>query len=159
MQVLFERPPKVLSRGIIVMLRVYLGVVMLVSGINKMTASPPWTPQRQVENAVTGRAHAFYKPFLQNVVLPHADLFGALIRWGETLVGVALITGTLTRLACVGSMIMLLNYMLMKGALPWQSGNDFAYSMIGLAVLLGAGGRTLGLDARLAARWPQGILW
>lgn len=159
MQVLFERPPKVLSRAIIVMLRVYLGVVMLVSGINKLTAQPPWTPQRQIEAALQGRAHAFYKPWLQNTVAPHVDLFGALIRWGETLAGLALITGTLTRLACGATILMMLNYMLMKGAFPWGTGNDMAFAMIALAVLLGAGGRTLGVDSRLAKRWPKGLLW
>jgi len=158
-QVLFERPPKVMSRGIIVMLRIYLGVVMLVSGVRKVTASPPWTPQSQIEGALQSRAHAFYKPFLQNTVLPHVSLFGTLIRWGETLAGVALISGTLTRLACVATILMLLNYMFMKGALPWQSGNDMAYAMIAFAVLLGAGGRTLGLDAKLARRWPKSLLW
>ena len=40
-----------MSRGIIVVLRIYLGVVMLVSGINKVMASPPWTPQRMSEEA------------------------------------------------------------------------------------------------------------
>jgi thiosulfate dehydrogenase [quinone] large subunit len=159
LQVLFEKPPKVLSRGIIVMLRVYLGVVMLVSGVNKVTATPPWTPQRQIEAALQGRAHAFYKPFLQHTVLPRVDFFGALIRWGEVLIGIALISGTLTRLACAAATLMLLNYMLMKGALPWQSGNDFAFTMIALAVLIGAGGRTLGIDARLARKWPKGFLW
>jgi uncharacterized membrane protein YphA (DoxX/SURF4 family) len=158
-QVLFERPPKVMSRGIIVMLRIYLGVVMLVSGIRKVTETPPWTPQRQVENAIQTRAHAFYKPFLQNTVLPNVSFFGSLIRWGETLAGIALIMGTLTRLACFATILMMLNYMFMKGALPWQSGNDMAYAMIAFAVLLGAGGRTLGVDVKLARKWPKGILW
>jgi hypothetical protein len=31
--------------------------------------------------------------------------------------------------------------------------------MIALAVLLGAGGRTLGVDTLLARRWPKGFLW
>jgi thiosulfate dehydrogenase [quinone] large subunit len=159
MQVLFERPPKVLSRRIIVMLRIYLGVVLLVSGINKVLADPPWTPERQIAGAIQGRAHGFYKPFLEKVVQPNVETFGRVIRWGELLLGLALISGALTRLAAVLTILMMVNYGLMKGTVPGQSTNDWAFAVIALAVLLGAGGRTLGVDYYLARRHPRGILW
>jgi uncharacterized membrane protein YphA (DoxX/SURF4 family) len=156
---MFVPPRRVLSRGIVVFLRVYLGVVLLVSGIPKVLATPPWTPQPQVESALAGRAHEFYRPFLRDVVLPRVSRFGLLIRWGEVLAGLALVTGTVTRLAAGLTIVMMVNHKFIKGAWFWESSNDGAYTMIALVVIIGAAGRSLGVDAWLANRWPRVWLW
>ena len=44
----------------------------------------------------------FYRPFLTEVVLPHAGTFGALVGWGEFLSGVSLFLGVASRLPAGG---------------------------------------------------------
>lgn len=144
------------SRGILVMLRLYVGVVFTLTGWSKLTGS-----FNIVENLGFSmqRSHEFYKPFLENFVLANPDLFNILIPYGEFLAGGALILGALTRLASAGVMLMTLNFMLLKGSWFWQNGNDAAFFFIALALLLGAAGRMLGVDAALAKKSPRGWLW
>ena len=106
------------------------------------------------------KAHRFYLPFLEQVVLPNAAAFAALITWAELLVGVTLILGLLTRFSAAVALILTLNYMFAKGAWFWTpSSHDAAFVAISLALVIGAAGRTLGLDAFLARRWPRSPLW
>ncbi len=94
------------------------------------------------------------------MVLPNAGLFTVLITLGEVLAGLALLSGTATRLAAGVAVFMLLNYALAKGAWPWfPSSNDFAFLFMSLVVLLGAAGRAFGVDYYLAKRWPSVPLW
>jgi uncharacterized membrane protein YphA (DoxX/SURF4 family) len=68
--------------------------------------------------------------------------------------------GLFTRLASVVALILCVNYMFAKGEWLWSpSSNDAAFATIGLALLIGAAGRTLGLDALLARRRPRSPLW
>ncbi len=94
------------------------------------------------------------------MVLPNAGLFAALVVTGEVLGGLALITGTATRLAAGGVMFMMLNFMFLKGRWFWMSSsNDAAFFFIALIVMLGAAGRAFGVDYYLAKRWPKVKLW
>lgn len=71
---------------------------------------------------------------------------------GETLMGVALLTGTLVRLAGVLGMFMNLNFLLgSAAAITSASGwNGYLFLAVELALVWGAAGRTLGVDAYLA---------
>jgi uncharacterized membrane protein YphA (DoxX/SURF4 family) len=78
----------------------------------------------------------------------------------ELFVGVTLIMGLMTRFSSSVALILALNYMLAKGAWFWTpSSNDAAFAAIALALLIGAAGRTLGLDSFLARRWPRSPFW
>jgi len=106
------------------------------------------------------RAHPFYRQFLEQVVLPNAGLFATLVVGAELFVGITLVLGLLTRFSAAVAVVLTLNYMLAKGAWFWTpSSNDAAFVAIGLALLIGAAGRTLGVDAFLARRWPRFPLW
>jgi thiosulfate dehydrogenase [quinone] large subunit len=106
------------------------------------------------------RGHQFYQEFVRQVILPNATAFAGLVTWGELLVGVALVLGILTRFSAAAALLLVLNYMLAKGAWFWTpSSSDAAYVAISLALLIGGAGRTLGLDALLARRWPRSLLW
>ena len=106
------------------------------------------------------QSHLFYREFLQEVVLPNARVFAVLVTSGELLVGVLLIVGLLTRLSATVALLLTLNYMLAKGAWPWTpSSNDAAFAAISLALVIGAAGRTFGMDSMLAKRWPRSALW
>ena len=149
----------ILARGALVLLRVYLGVVFLVAALPKLQQD--FTPglTRFVQQVASQKAHEFYRPFAEQVVLPNASVFAALVTWGELLVGVTLVLGLLTRFSAAVAVVLTLNYMFAKGAWFWTpSSNDAAFVAIALALLIGAAGRTLGLDSFLARRWPRSPL-
>jgi uncharacterized membrane protein YphA (DoxX/SURF4 family) len=150
----------IVARSALALLRVYLGVVFLVAAIPKIQRD--FTPDLVgfVEEVALRRGHPFYQEFIQSVVLPNSWSFALLVSWGELLAGVTLILGLLTRFSAVVALVLALNYMLAKGAWFWMpSSNDAAFVAISLALLLGAAGRTLGLDAFLARRWPRSPFW
>jgi thiosulfate dehydrogenase (quinone) large subunit len=150
----------ILARAALALLRVYLGAVFLISAVPKLTGD--FTPglREFLENVAIERSHLFYRGFLQDIVLPNAQFFAALITWGELLVGVFLILGLMTRLSAAAALVLTLNYMLAKGAWPWTpSSNDAAFAFISLALMIGSAGRTLGLDSILARRWPRWPFW
>ncbi|MFL5447757.1 MAG: hypothetical protein ACJ8AY_03105 [Gemmatimonadales bacterium] len=84
----------------------------------------------------------------------------ALLPWAELLVGSTLILGLLTRLAAAGALLMLLQSLFTQELQPGvilQS--DLAWSCVALALIIGAAGRTYGLDALLAKRWARSPFW
>jgi thiosulfate dehydrogenase [quinone] large subunit len=150
----------ILARAALVLLRVYLGVIFLIAGVPKLLGD--FTPGLTafLEQRAMEQGHPFYRGFLQDVVLPNTHLFAALVTWGELLVGVLLILGLMTRLSATVALLLTLNYMFAKGAWPWTpSSNDAAFAAISLALVIGAAGRTLGLDSMLARRWPRSPFW
>jgi uncharacterized membrane protein YphA (DoxX/SURF4 family) len=150
----------ILARAALALLRIYLGAVFLIAGLPKVRED--FTPRLTsfLEQVALQKGHVFYQEFIREVVLPHTSLFAALITWGELVVAVLLVLGLFTRLASVVALIMLVNYMFAKGAWLWSpSSNDAAFATIALALLIGAAGRTLGLDAFLARRRPRSPLW
>jgi len=121
----------ILARAALVFLRLYLGVVFLFSSWLKPNAPS----------------------------LPEASYLAALTV-GELLVGLALVLGVLTRLSAVAALVISVGYFRSTGAWldPTGSGHA-AHAAIAIALLVGAAGRTLGLDAVLARRWPRSPLW
>jgi len=150
----------ILARAALVFLRIYLGVVFLVAALPKLEQD--FTPGLVgfLQRVALQKGHPFYQEFVREVVLPNAPVFATLVTWGELLAGLTLIVGLLTRLSAVVTLLLALNYMFAKGAWFWTpSSNDAAFVAISLALLIGAAGRTLGLDAFLARRWPRAPFW
>lgn len=150
----------ILARAALVVLRVYLGVVFLTAALPKLDWD--FTPSLVgfLEGVALSKGHPFYQEFVRQVVLPNAPLFGWLVTWGELAVGVLLLVGLWSRLSAVVALLLAVNYMFAKGAWFWTpSSNDAAFAVIALALMVGAPGRTLGLDAFLARRWPRSPLW
>jgi thiosulfate dehydrogenase [quinone] large subunit len=150
----------ILARAALVILRVYLGIAFLVAALPKIQRDI--TPEFVgfLDQVALQRGHPFYQQFVESVIQPNAGAFAVLISWGELLVGVTLILGLLTRFSAALALLLALNYMFAKGAWfwsPWSS--DAAWVAISLALLVGAAGRTLGLDALLARRWPRSPFW
>jgi thiosulfate dehydrogenase (quinone) large subunit len=150
----------ILARAALTLLRVYLGTVFLVAAIPKLRGDFTSGMAGFLQGKAMEQSYPFYRDFIQEVVLPNVGLFARLVTWGELLAGVLLILGLMTRLAAAVTLLLTLNYMLAKGAWPWMpSSNDAAFAVISLAVLIGAAGRTLGLDSLLAQRWPRSPFW
>jgi thiosulfate dehydrogenase [quinone] large subunit len=150
----------ILARAALVLLRIYLGVVFLIAAWPKVVGD--FTPGlgKFLEEVALVKGHPFYQEFVHGIVLPNASVFAALVTWGELLVGITLVLGLLTRLSSAVALLLTMNYMFAKGAWFWTpSSGDAAFVMISLALLIGAAGRTFGLDAVLAKRWPRSAFW
>src|SRR5207237_6970169 len=80
--------------------------------LNMLVGNPSAQPARA---GMIQSAETFYKPFLENVVVPNAAVFAPLVALGEFTVGVTLVLGLFTRLGAIVAMWLTLNYMLAKG--------------------------------------------
>jgi uncharacterized membrane protein YphA (DoxX/SURF4 family) len=124
----------ILARGALVCLRVYLGLTFLYSAGLKVTTEHPSLPGR----------------LTVATALP----------WAELLVGVFLVLGLATRFVAALAAVILVNYVLALGLqLSLLTSSQVALTAISLALLIGAAGRTFGLDSILARRWPRSPLW
>jgi len=84
----------------------------------------------------------------------------ALLAWAEVLVGSALILGLLTRLSAAGALLMLVQRLSSQGLqLGVVEQSEVAWGCVALALIIGAAGRTFGLDALLAKRWARSPFW
>lgn len=138
----------------IVLLRVYTGVYFLYFGIRKVTNPKFADGLEGFVNSVSEQSVAFYRPFLENVVLPFKGTFAVMVGFGELLLGVALILGLATRYAAFAGAFMVLNFWLAKGQSVLDAQNHDVIWFVILIVLGGLhAGRTLGLDQRLSTRY------
>jgi uncharacterized membrane protein YphA (DoxX/SURF4 family) len=121
----------ILARAALVFLRLYLGFSFLLSS---------WLR-------------------LEPKALPGSSYLAALTL-GELLVGMALILGVLTRFSAAAALFVSVSYLYSTGAWLEPTGSGHAaHAAISLALIIGAAGRTMGLDAVLARRWPRSPLW
>lgn len=104
-----------------------------------------------VEVISSGKTIPFYKPFLEAVVIPNKTLFAGLVAWGEFLVGLSFLSGTMVRFSSIAAMFMLLNYGLMNGAFF----QHLIIIVLQMTVFLAMPGRYFGGDRLLAKRWPD----
>ena len=119
----------ILARAALVFLRIYLGAVFLILA---------WSG-------------------IQEGAAPQP---GAPMLWAELAVGLALVLGLLTRFSSAVVLVLAINALVSKGADGWAPlSNELALAAISIALLVGAAGRTLGLDAALARRWPRSPFW
>ena len=150
------------SRSLLAILRVYLGVILLITNIGKLTRGTPFSTEMLgfLRGVATRRASVPYLHFVQQVVIPHSTLFNYLVMTGEVVAALSLLTGTMTRVGATVAMFLFLNYMLAKGRMFWSpDSQDAAVFFIALVVFLGRAGRVWGVDAYLAQRWPKSPLW
>ncbi len=120
----------ILARAALVFLRLYLGCVFLLSSWLKLNVSS----------------------------LPESSL--AALTLGELVLGVTLLLGVLTRFSALAALVVSIGYLRYTGAWLDPAGSGHAaHGAISIALLVGAAGRTMGLDAVLARRWPRSPLW
>jgi len=155
-------PSRQVTRALLVILRVYVGVILFISDLGKLTRDNPFANEmlRFLRGVTARRASAPYLHFVQQIVIPHASLFSYLIMTGEAFAAISLLTGTLTRIGSAVAMLLFLNYMLAEGRIFWSpDSEDAALFFIGLVIFLGRAGRAWGIDSYLAKRWPKSPLW
>ncbi|HEY8834649.1 MAG TPA: DoxX family protein [Chthoniobacterales bacterium] len=150
------------SRAFLAFLRIYLGVILFITVLGKLTRDEPFATEMLgfLSGVVRRGAFPWYAAFIQQVVVPHASLFSYLVMTGELFAAISLLTGTVTRLGALVAMSLFLNYMLAKGRMFWSpDSQDAAVFFIALVVFLARAGRVWGVDAFLARRWPRAWLW
>jgi len=150
------------SRALLAFLRIYLGVILFITVLGKLTRDTPFaTEMLGFLNGVARRgALPWYTDFIQQVVIPHAALFSYLVMTGELVAAISLLTGIATRIGALIAMFLFLSYMLAKARMFWSpDSEDAAVFFIALIVFLGRAGRVWGIDSLLARRWPSLWLW
>ena len=109
-----------------------------------------------VAKQAAGNTVAFYKHFLEETVLTHSDLFAHLTAWGEVVTGIGLTLGLLTGVASLVGLLLVINYGL---ATQWMSPGQQGFHLVLVTLMIvfffARAGRTLGLDAWLAANKPK----
>ena len=147
-----------------VLVRLLVGAVWLNSGVEKLLN--PQFPQQFAASIGAGgfvtQAPPFFRPFMQNVVAPNAELFAQLVRASELALGIALILGLLTNLAALGSIALSLVLVLSQGGVRLGSGLgapelltiNVLIALLSLVLLLSPAAKALSLDTALARRSP-----
>jgi len=128
--------------------RVYVGQFLLQTGLTKLTRGFLWGGALlpQLERFATGTPHAWYKAWLVNVVIPHEHLFAILTSLGETLAGLALVIGALTRFSAVAGIFMVGNYLFSKGWWNPAASHDKDFIVLLVVILIGGAGNYWGID-------------
>src|SRR5437660_11624409 len=127
-------------RALLVILRVYLGVISFITVLGKLTRDNPFSAEMLgfLRAVAARRASAPYLHFVQQVAIPHATLFSYLVMTGEAVAALSLLTGTMTRVGAAIAMFLFLNYMLAEGRMFWSpDSEDAAVFFIALVVCLG----------------------
>jgi uncharacterized membrane protein YphA (DoxX/SURF4 family) len=135
--------------------RMGFGLYFLASAWDK-TVNKHWLdtgePLRGAVERQLPQSESFYRPFLEDSVLPNADLFAELVVLGEWVVGVSLLLGLLTRIGALTGMWLMLNYMLMKGLPNIEGSVDRLFFLSFLVFFLASAGLVWGVDGLLQRR-------
>jgi thiosulfate dehydrogenase (quinone) large subunit len=147
-----------------VWMRVLIGAVWLNGGIEKLL-NPEFPRQFAVSLQAGGfvsQAPPFFQDFMEAYVVPNAEIVAQLMRAGELTLGVALIIGLLTNLACIGSVGLSLVILLSQGGVGLGTGLgspefltiNVLVALISVVILLSPGAKRLSVDDHLAERSP-----
>ena len=145
------------TRRSLTFLRIYIGALWLAYGSSKL--EPNWAaPNGEFYEAAKFSAASIHGPmhdFIVNVVLPNQQLFGLFIAFGETLVGISLTLGLLTRAGAIGGMFLSANYFFAQGKYQVYLGIESIEALLFVCCALLLAGRTgeyLSLDAKIFKR-------
>ena len=141
----------------IVSLMIILGLIWIIGGWFGITRPDP---SGHLETALTqamkqGGTIQFYKPFLTEVVIPNKAVFAGLVAWGEFLVGISLLSGTLVKISTLVAVFLLLNYGLMNGAIL----QHFVLASLQLLIFFVKPSLIYGFDKTLKLKWPDSKLF
>jgi thiosulfate dehydrogenase (quinone) large subunit len=144
--------------------RVLVGAVWLNGAVEKFLN--PSFPQDFASALQAGGfvsiAPPFFQTFMQNNVVPNAELVAQLVRLGELALGAALVLGLLTNLAAVGSAVLSAAILLSQGGVSLGTGLgapqfftfNLLLSLISVVILFSAAAKAFSLDAALARKRP-----
>lgn len=141
----------------VAILRIYLGVGFLSAASNKVFSWWASWPQNMA-HFVTSKlpdTYVFYRPVVTDVILPHIGFFARTVAVTEVVVGLSLLLGAGTRFGAAVGLVLIANYMLAFGDIPWQPGEDQAFCVGLVVVLITNAGMAFGIDRWLARARAQ----
>ena len=145
--------------------RILVGAVWLNGAIEKLLN--PDFPQQFAASLNAGgfvtQAPPWFQSFMQSTVVPNAELFAQIQRFGELALGLALILGLLTNPAALGSIVLSLTILLSQGGVRLGTGIgspeiltiNLLVALISLLILLSPAAKALSLDQPLARGRPR----
>jgi len=145
--------------------RILIGAVWLNGAIEKLLN--PDFPQQFAASLNAGgfvsQASPWFQSFMQSTVVPNAELFAQVQRFGELALGLALILGLLTNPAALGSTVLSLMILLSQGGVRLGTGIgspeiltiNLLVALISLLILLSPAAKALSLDGPLARGRPR----
>jgi len=147
-----------------VWVRVLVGALWLNGGIEKLL-NPEFPSQFAASLQAGGfvsQAPPFFQDFMKATVVPNAELFAQLMRAGELTLGIALIVGLLTNLACLGSVGLSVMILLSQGGVGLGTGLgspefltvNVLVALLSIVLLVSPGAKRFSADSRLAQRSP-----
>ncbi|MEM7132920.1 MAG: hypothetical protein AAF702_41840 [Chloroflexota bacterium] len=140
------------SNAYLLPLRLFLGLGWMRAGVSKLS-DPLWYSGDELATFLIGQlltesvAFPFYQALITDLFLPNVVTLSWLIMMGEWLVGLAIITGTVTNLALLCGIFMNVNFILAGIVSP----SSF-YIVIQGVLFSSNVGATLGIDALLSTR-------
>ena len=139
------------ARGLAV-LRVMLGVFFIFEAVGKRAWLLDTAPLNAMLQSWLQTAGPNSRWYLETVCLPGVAIFARLVPLGEAAAGLALITGTYTRLAAFMALLMVLNFHVASGAIFKYAflTNGFGLPVMGglLALALGGVGLPLSVNRK-----------
>ena len=147
------------------LVRILVGAVWLNGALEKFLN--PEFPRQFAASLNAGgfisQAPPWFQDFMHENVVPNAELFAQLQRFGELALGLALIFGLLTNLAAIGSIALGLTLLISQGGVRLGTGLgspefldiDLLIALISLVILLSPAAKALSLDAALARSRPR----
>lgn len=152
---LMSRTHAVIKHWPIVLLRVYTGIFFAWHGFGKLRRGEFANGLEGFLNAQADNSFAFYRPFIDAIVLPNKVFFAALVAWGELAIGLAMILGLATRYAAAAGALLVLNFWFAKGQGFFDGTNhDVVWFVIFVVLGFVPAGRIAGLDDGLSDRMP-----
>jgi uncharacterized membrane protein YphA (DoxX/SURF4 family) len=143
--------------------RILTGLLFVAEGYSKVTGEFVRGGFPKSASDMARHAFPFWGRFLESAVVPHARQFAWLFSAAELAVGIALVLGLLTRIACGAGMALMLLILLSEAnagpGAPWHGWitagltPKFALLLFLLLFAVDAGG-VWGIDARLRRRRP-----
>lgn len=135
--------------------------LLLVGGVLPVPlASARWveTMPRIITRQMAENPVAWYRGFVEGVVLPNAPLFAHLTALGEALAGALLVLGLFSGLGSLVALMLSINYGLATWHMsPASQGFHWTLIAVMLGLLIGRAGFTWGLDGVLRER--KGEWW
>ncbi len=130
-----------LPAWILMPLRLFLGITFVYAGIQKLADPHYFDPSaagyigKQIQAFATGSP---LHNFLINVAVPHANLFGALVAFGEIAIGIATLLGLFSRPAAFFGMMLSLMFFLSASwrVYPYFYGADIVFVFCWITLLI-----------------------
>jgi len=149
-----------LSANLLWPLRLFMGLTFFYAGIQHLSDPSFLDPSKAgyIGNLISGYATGSpIHSFLMGVAEPNAVAFGYTVAIGEALIGIAILTGFLFRIAALAGLVLNFTFYLSAtwNAFPFYFGSDIVFVMCWLTLLLTGPQLSHSLDGQLATKYPS----